>query len=245
MLRERCNAQEKFEVVEAVIQGMDLQEACKQFEVPEDRVEAWLNAFHTAGKRSLRFYADGSLPTVEQVEHSAQRAFPYKLFHRVESACCFFTAQFYGKNDVVHLNRVGVKNVTLVDLDKKKLEHMEEIYPETWETVVADAFEFASAALAAGKQYELVVCDPYSGMASEVSFEKGKLFFDLASRFFCSLYTKPMFEDDLGDLQLADDPIQLGRRLGEFYGGEVNVALIAKRSSHLDGIYWVVIEKKL
>jgi len=65
-------------------------------------------------------------PTREDVwnARSARTAFPIPLVEGARTAASFFSAAFYGRNDVVYLDEVGVPHIMLVDIKAEQLAAM-------------------------------------------------------------------------------------------------------------------------
>lgn len=70
-----------------------------------------------------------------------------------------FGAYFKGANDGQHLHNAGL-DCTVVDNNQELLDAMKPHYPDSWDFVCADAFEFASTHNAVGRQWDVVSVDP-------------------------------------------------------------------------------------
>ncbi len=105
-----------------------------------------------------------SWPTRDDLweNRSAASAFPSPLVAGSQSAISFFAAAFLGRNDVVFLDRLGVPDVVLVDLDDEHLAVMAHIYPHVTETYAADAYAVARRMGQEGRAFDLVLCDPFT-----------------------------------------------------------------------------------
>jgi len=156
----------------------------------------------------------------------------------VESAALFFVAQFYGKNEVIHFYEMGVPDVTLVDIDKDRLDHMEDIYPDHWTCVLEDAFSAAERLKAEGKRYDLVMADPFSPMIRETSFDKFPLFRDISNKYVLFIAAQAVF-DELG---LDATPESIQAHYNAHIDPDVKVLDLHKRSNHEGGIYWCVLD---
>lgn len=98
--------------------------------------------------------------TFDEINRQA-RPYPAHLLDGLETGLCLFSAAFMGWNDVIHFARKGIQT-TCVDTDGAKLEEMRVVYPDGWEFLEANAFEFAQNA---GRQWDAVSVDPFLGNA--------------------------------------------------------------------------------
>lgn len=87
-------------------------------------------------------------------------AYPTDILADCDRALLLFGAAFLGVNDAIHLAAAGLADVTVVDIDSERLDAMRALYPDTWELVAADAFDFVQRRHAAGERYDLVSADP-------------------------------------------------------------------------------------
>ncbi len=95
---------------------------------------------------------------------SAPERFPRHVLGGCESALVLFAAAFYGRQDAVWMADAGL-TATCVDTDSGRLEEMRGMYPDGWEYVTGDAFEFA--ANAAGREWDVVSLDPFTNLIQE------------------------------------------------------------------------------
>jgi hypothetical protein len=104
------------------------------------------------------------------IEHVAQEARPYPtyLLEGAQTGLCLFSAAFLGHNEAIHFALEDVRT-TLVDIDEPKMDTMRDLYPDTWEFVVADAWEYADKAAAEGRRWDVVSVDTFRGNATERS----------------------------------------------------------------------------
>lgn len=85
-----------------------------------------------------------------------------QTFEGCETALCLFSAEWLGKQDVYWLAKHGLTG-TCVDLNGDNLSRMQEMYPEGWEFVEADAYQYAQAALVEEMWWDVVNLDPWTG----------------------------------------------------------------------------------
>ncbi len=230
---------QKLEAVEKVMAGSSTQSAADLVGASEDLVTKWLDAYSRAGRNALRYTGDdGELPRLADLERTGQRAFPIRLMHECDSVASFFCAQFYGRNDVIHVYRSGVPNVTLVDLDETKLDHMRELYPDNWEIIVEDAFSAAERFAKEKRKFDAVICDPYSNLAPTVALERLDLFLEITNKYFLFFCTT----DILKTIGSDADVDEFATKYADHIGKKVNVKDLIVRSSHAGGVYWCIIE---
>lgn len=237
--RRRHRPKEKLDAIYRVVAGEDVASVADSLGIDESLIAKWHQTFIRAGTRAIKFtFDEGEVPTIDDLRLHGQRAFPVALSHECANAVCFFCAQFYGKNDVIHLATAGMEDVTLVDLDTNKLSIMENIYPQQWTYRVGDAYAVAAEMNSQGERFDLVVCDPYSSAAPTVLFDKFSDFFGIAAKYFVTLVSQPM----LSQRSLEADAGALGEHLSEVHDRKIQVADLIKRSSHEGGIYWAVLQ---
>jgi hypothetical protein len=231
-------ARRKAALVEEVLRGEAAPAVAARAGIDAALLAEWIEAYRDAGRSALRYRLDeDEAPTLDLLAISAQRAFPLRLLHGCQSVLSFFCAQFYGKNDIIHVYNAGVPEVTLVDLDEAKLAVMKSLYPAGWNTRVGDAFSVAEELRSAGRRFDVVICDPYTQMAKTVAWDHLALFRALARKYWFVLYTQEMF-DELG---VAPGSPDLAARLAQKAGCPVEIEGVYRRSSHKGGIYWCVI----
>jgi hypothetical protein len=104
------------------------------------------------------------------LEHIAMEARPYPtyLLEGAQTGLCLFSAAFMGHNDVIHFALEEVQT-TCVDVDSEKLEVMAGLYPEEWDFVCDDAWEFAKDHAKLGNRWDVVSVDTFRGNATERS----------------------------------------------------------------------------
>lgn len=78
-----------------------------------------------------------------------------------------FCAAFHGRQDALWIADAGL-DATCVDTDGDKLAEMEAVYPDGWEFVTGDAFNYAAAAK---RQWDVVSLDPFSALFQRVADE--------------------------------------------------------------------------
>lgn len=237
---ERISPKHKFQAVMQILRNEATEQICQELDITPDQLQKWQKLFVSSGKKALAYTceADEMPRKLEAISFTAQKAFPTRLLHECQSAICFFCAQFFGKNDIIHIYNSGIPNVTLVDLDEMKFARMKELYPKNWKFLCADAFDAAKRLACDGHLFDLVCCDPYTSTAPEVAFDKFKYFQAISQKYVMCLYTKEMF-DALG---IDPEPKSLANALHEKHGINIKVKSIITRSSHVGGVYWCVFD---
>jgi hypothetical protein len=110
-----------------------------------------------------------SYPTITDVATEA-RPYPTYLLENASSGLCLFSAAFMGHNEAIHFVLEEVQT-TCVDIDQEKLHAMAALYPDDWEFVCRDAWEFADAAHSVGMTWDVVSVDTFRGNATEKSLD--------------------------------------------------------------------------
>ena len=85
-----------------------------------------------------------------------------QFFEGCETALCLFSAEWLGMQDAYWIAKHGMTG-TCVDLQADKLAQMRELYPEGWEFIEADAYEFAQESLEEGREWDALTLDPWTG----------------------------------------------------------------------------------
>ena len=85
------------------------------------------------------------------------RRFPSHVLRGSATGLCVFAAEWHGRQDAFWLYEAGIR-ATCVDVNGRKLEEMRRIYPDGWEFVEGDAFEFQPTA-----KYDVITLDPFTG----------------------------------------------------------------------------------
>jgi hypothetical protein len=236
---KRVRPRVKLAAVERVLSGESIARVAAKESLSEELLTKWHKAYTSAGKNALRYNNDpGELPTIKDLRLTAQKAFPGRLLHECRSAASFFCAAFYGKNDLIHVYNAGVPNVTMLDQDAEKLEHMRSIYPDHWETVCGDAFEIVKQLHADGKKYDAVVADMFTGEpGKKVAWDFYDHFSGITGKYLFLMY----FQGMLDELGVPAEPAPLQEALIGKLGRPVNVVDLVRRSSHAGGMFWCVI----
>ena len=180
------------------------------------------------------------LPSFDELAAKAgPPAFPPGLLAGARTAACFYSAAFYGLNDVIHLHRAGVGEILLNDLDAEKLAHMRSIYPTCGEVVAGDAEVAARQLAAQNRTFDIVVCDPFTSLTGRMATDLFGLFRSLARRW----YIFGITGNDLAAIGAEPTPEHLGGSLTRLHGGNIAVAALLQRSAYpvVNGVYWAVV----
>jgi hypothetical protein len=109
----------------------------------------------------------------------AAKAYPVHLLNYGETGLCLFAAAFLGKNDAIHMARMGM-DITLVDINRERLEEMGELYECSY--MIGDAWEFARWMVDDGAEWDVVSVDSFTGDATDRSIGTLDLWCSLARR---------------------------------------------------------------
>lgn len=122
-----------------------------------------------------------SYPTLEDVAMEA-RPYPADRLHGCETGLVLFAAAFLGHNDAIHFAEAGLKT-TCIDVDGPRLSEMRALYPDDWEFVERDAWEYAEECRLTGLyQWDAVSADTFTGAPTIRSLGSLALWCSLARR---------------------------------------------------------------
>jgi hypothetical protein len=156
--------------------------------------------------------------SIAEVRREAS-VFPQELLEACDSALMLFCAAFSGRNDCVWVEEAGITDVLAIDVDARKLDTMREIYPASWIFVCTDAFS-AAHVLKAGYA-DLVCVDAFGGEDAEKALSM--------LEDWCRLARKFVVLTSIGQVE-HDTPAGWTSRF-------------IRRSDHLGGCYWLVLER--
>lgn len=177
------------------------------------------------------------LPSLEEIAASAPpELFPVDLLQGARSAISFYSAAFYGHNDVIHLHRAGVKAIALNDVDEEKLAYMRSIYPACDELLIGDAVATAQLLAAEKRVFDIVVCDPFTNTTGLMVTDLFGVFRSLAARW----YIFGITGDDIAMIGGEPTLPGLGRPLSRLHGEEIAVAALVLRNPNPSqkGVFW-------
>ena len=140
-----------------------------------------------------------------------------QFFEGCETALCLFSAAWHGRQDAYWIAKYGMQGVC-VDLDGGRLEEMRAVYPEDWQFIQADVFNFTS--IPTRPRYDVITLDPFTNL-----FEKCA---DLLPRW-CDNANRVVVLGH-GNYRLKEPPAPEGWTKGPRF----------KRSDFKGGIYWLV-----
>lgn len=119
-------------------------------------------------------------PPLDKVSVQA-RPYPADMLRSNRTGLCLFAAAYLGHNDAIHMARKEMV-VTCVDTNRERLSEMAGLYPDDWQFVAADAWEFAEQAHRDGLMWDFVSVDTFTGDATDRSMETLDLWCSLARR---------------------------------------------------------------
>lgn len=169
--------------------------------------------------------------TLEAVRAEADPAtFPADVLDAT-TALDFFGAGFLGRNSAVHLERAGLKSVSVIDADENRLGEMAALYPKTWRFVAGDAFEVAELLADGRHRADLVVLDPWTNGVPGV-LERLPLFASLSRRWL-------VFGLTAAQRRGGEEAPDVAAILRHFQVPAEAHGLVF-RSSHVGGVWWGV-----
>jgi len=136
--------------------------------------------------------------------------------HGCETALILFSAHWHGRQDAYWILQAGLVG-WCVDKNERRLREMAAIYPDSWQFVPSDVYEFAEAAT---HTWDVVSLDPWTNQFQECA-DRLPLWCSLANRMVI-----------LGTGHDTSVKPPGGWRLTDF----------RKRSDYNGGVFWTVLE---
>lgn len=90
-----------------------------------------------------------------------QHPYPVWTLKGCDTVLVVFAAEFRGMNDCAWIVEEDVR-ATCVDINQGKLDAMKDDYPDDWEYVCADAYDFAAECAAGPYKWDVVSLDPFT-----------------------------------------------------------------------------------
>jgi hypothetical protein len=177
----------------------------------------------------------GEIPSARSLARVAGPFPSSGVFEGISTAACLFTCAQYGRQDVIHVYKAGIPDVTLVDLEPNKMEQMKRIYRPEWTYKIGDYRDFLASTIAAKIQYDLVTADPPIPLSGEIAGERLGDLVTIARKVLCTLYTTEYLEKDgykAGGLE------QMSRSISNRTGRNLKVMEVTHRNLEF---YWAVI----
>ena len=100
------------------------------------------------------------------VIHMSDDVYPTSALEGLASAFVGFAGGFSGRQDSAHIHQAGLQAVC-VDRDPDRLMGMRDLYPDNWEFVTADVYQYATMRYAQGARFDVVSLDPYTSQFQE------------------------------------------------------------------------------
>ena len=177
------------------------------------------------------------LPSLAELTAVARSdLFPVALVKNALLAISFFSAGFFGRNDVINLHVSGVQKISLNDIDQRKLEHMQAIYPSCEEILVGDAYATARRLRDDYRTFQIVVCDPFTNRVLQMATDYFPLFRGLASK----SYIFGINADAMAQIGAEADAVSLGAALSRLHGEEIAVEALILRNPSIS-VYWAAV----
>lgn len=155
--------------------------------------------------------------TLETVRKSAApHTFPRHVLDGCATGLVLFAAQWHGKQDAIWLAEAGIKG-TCVDTNADRLAEMATLYPDGWEYLAEDVFEFATMT---ERMWDVVTIDCPTNLFDRCAGWAAK---------WCSLARWAVV---LGSGGAPELDLPMGWRVSE----------TLQRSSFAGGVYWTVLE---
>lgn len=155
--------------------------------------------------------------TLEQIREGNENVYPVSVLERCETALLLFAGGFHGAQDGIFVADAGLA-ATCVDIRPGNLAEMADVYPDSWEFIVADAYEFA---LKTTRTWDVVSVDCPSDQFALCASLTG-LWCDLARR---------VVVLGTGVVSRVTPP------------AEWRISMVRRRSVFAGGVFWTVLER--
>tara|TARA_Y100000590_G_scaffold457128_1_gene609082 strand:- start:1585 stop:2196 length:612 start_codon:yes stop_codon:yes gene_type:complete len=196
-------------------------------------------------KKRIKFFfnfkKNKNLISIFKRKKSIEEKYPNYIFKgNIESALIPFCAAFLGENDVKYF--INVNNVTLIDLDKDKIEIMKNEkynYKSDWNFIIGDCWIEMDKLIENNTFFDVVSVDCWTTQIEEMINLHFKNIYKIANKYVVLIYSKE-FDEKYG-LNKSKETIQA--YIEKKYEFKVNLIDMIKRSNFKGGIYWLVFKK--
>jgi hypothetical protein len=203
--------------------------------IPLPAAKEALELFTAGMLEGLGYTSDtGEVPSAQAVARIAG-PFPISCLEGASSAVCLFTCAQYGRQDVIHMYKAGIADVTLVDLSADIMPLMKRIYRPEWTYRVDDFRAFLSSTIAAKIKYDVVTADPDTPLIDEVTGARLGELAAITRKAICAPYTADLLERDgynAGGLE------QMSQSISARFGRKLKAVEVLHRNAK---VYWAVI----
>nr|WP_317270640.1 tetratricopeptide repeat protein [Arthrospira sp. PLM2.Bin9] len=164
--------------------------------------------------------------------------YPIEILPYCENSLFLFSGEL-GKYDVIHAAKAGLKDVVLNDINEDFLRNLQTKYLSEWKYIVSDAFDLIDMYSQENKSFDLVNCDPSSGLVSKLFHEYFPKLYKMARKYLVMPIT--------GDYLETHNTLAEGKAIAELiekkHKVDVEVTNLVQRSKNYQGYYWLVIKK--
>jgi hypothetical protein len=171
---------------------------------------------------------------------NVENSYPRYVLSGAKNAAVFFCAAFWGRQDVVYFCDAGVKNVTLVDSDARKMALLKKIYPANWGYEVRDAFELVGELRERGRRYDVVSADCWAHDVKLILINDFGPFYDITGKYLVSTVSFNNFFKEYG---IRPSEAALSDFMSAKHGVRIRVIELLERSGFDDRCYWAVMAK--
>jgi len=173
--------------------------------------------------------------------HSDPSSFPIYILDQAESAACFFSAAYLGRNAEIFVADAGLADVLLVDIDGDRLSEMAAIYPKQWRTQTADAFATVELLATENRSFDVVIVDPYTGLMQRILFDL-RPWMAISGLWLVIGTSAPL----LAEIGCQPTSHSLTRWLTEAQPDVAAICAVTEvifRDDFMGGIYWIVMRR--
>jgi hypothetical protein len=164
--------------------------------------------------------------------------YPIEILPYCENSLFLFTGDL-GKYDVIHAAKAELKNVVLNDINEDFLRNLQTKYLSEWKYIVGDAFNLIDMYSQENKSFDLVNCDPASGLVSKLFDDYFPKLYKIARKYLVISMTG----DYLGKNKTLTESKAIAQLIAQKHKIHVNITNVIQRSKNYQGYYWLVIRK--
>ncbi|VXD14067.1 hypothetical protein PL8927_270242 [Planktothrix serta PCC 8927] len=164
--------------------------------------------------------------------------YPIEILKNCQESLFLFTGEL-GKYDVIHAAKAGLKNVILNEINEDFLKNLQTKYFPEWTYIVGDAFNLINLYSQEDKSFDLVNCDPSSGLVPKLFDEYFPKLYKITRRYL----VMPITGDYLESNQTIAEPKVIAKMIEKKHKVDIEVIKLVQRSTNYQGYYWLILQK--
>jgi tetratricopeptide (TPR) repeat protein len=173
-----------------------------------------------------------------------EKSYPTSILEECHESLFLFSGKS-GRYDLSYAKKYNAKNVMVNDIRADFIDEIQKNYPKDWSYIAANAFELVNQNYNKNRQFDLVSCDPSSGLISKVFDDHFDKLYAITRRYLVLTLTGEYIEQKRKDLYLEDDlKLAVHKIVYAKHNIYLDIADIIKRSKNYKGCYWLVVTKR-